>query len=220
MPVKTRGFILAGQIITLVVASFMMFGSFILVRYYNANHLQELATTSTIIGFVSLAFIPISICGIIHSRKPVGDFPNWAAILSILYCAVCAVFEIIGGIQLIGNTELDISIGLYTLAYILAVIFLIIGLVKAYKEQTLQTKDTYSLFARSPSMGQGNYVPAAVVSTVSNAVPQTNTPEQSPEGNKIAQDLADLKKLFDSGLITEDEYNIKKQDILNRFFPK
>ncbi len=220
MPVKTRGFILAGQIITLVVASLMMIGSFILAQYYDAHHLQELENNSTIIGFVSLAFIPISIFGIVHSRKPVGDFPNWAAILSILYCTVFAVLEIIGGIQLIGNTELDISIGLYTLAYILAIIFLIVGLVKAYKEIALQKKDTYSLFARNPSMGQGNYVPAAVIPTVSNAVPQTNTPEQSPEGNKIAQDLADLKKLFESGLITEDEYKIKKQDILNRFFPK
>ncbi len=220
MEIKTRGFILAGHIITLVAALLMMIGSFILARLYDLNHLPEMATISRVLGFISLGAIPVSIAGMVHSRKPIGDFPNWATILNTLYAAALAVLEIIGGFQALGTVNEDLSVWFYGLALIAATTFLIIGLVKAYKEQAVSTKDYRSLLSGYPSNGQRGFVPPAVNPPVSNAMPIANTPSQSPEGNKIAEDLAALKNLFDGGLITEDEYKIKKQDILNRFFPK
>jgi hypothetical protein len=58
----------------------------------------------------------------------------------------------------------------------------------------------------------GNVPPRPVTNTPPRPAPVANTAAESPEVKK----LRELKKLLDDGIITEDDYNEKKRQILEK----
>ncbi len=201
-----RGKVLAGQITSLVVFVYLTTNYFAV--SYALNQIQGGATYATIsfwMGLFALSEVIISIYGIVHSVLPLCRFKKGTAITSSVFDGLIGLILFIGLFQ--SNRSPNPGLNAIIMVILFAAMALLIsGTIQAGKEAIhMRPYQPEAMQPRANYFGNDDFVPLAV-------------PPQSPETNQTEADLAKLKKLFESQLITEDEYTEKKKEILNRDF--
>ncbi len=218
----TRGFLLSGQIITLLAFVYLTFSFFVTASVLASyNHPLE-ATISAWMGIFALVEVPISIAGIADSTRPYGHFRLWTPIVSM-------VFDIIIGILLFnGMSQTGTSTNALSLIFMIGVFasaaLLIVGIVKGKKEMNYfhshKAQFTNAPSSRPSSDASGLAGGLMVPDITSTPIPDqpATSPSAAPAPSRTFKDLEELKSLHDQHLITDEEYAEKRKDVLARAF--
>lgn len=213
-----RGQILAGQIIALTIFSYLTLNYFVVsYAFSHVNGGKPYSSLAFLVGVSCVVEVITSIYGIVRSVVPYGKFKRRAALTSTIYDGIFGLILFIGLFQ--NSTSPNPGLNAIIMLFLFSSMALLIsGMVKAGKEAIhMRPYQPEAMQPRANYFGNDDFVPLAVPPHTQTITPAT-VPTQSPETNQTEADLAKLKKLFESQLITEDEYTEKKKEILNRDF--
>ncbi len=201
-----RGKVLAGQIIALTVFSYLTINYFVVSYVFNhVNGGKPYSSLAFLVGVSCVVEVITSIYGIVRSVVPYGKFKRRAALTSTIYDGLFGLILFIGLFQ--NSTSPNPGLNAIIMLFLFSSMALLIsGMIKAGKEAIhMRPYQPEAMQPRANYFGNDDFVPLAV-------------PTQSPETHKAESDLVKLRKLYESQLITEDEYTEKKKEILNRDF--